>query len=51
MSIMHRLLCQKVRQKISVIITLTFDDITKIVHFGILLQVLSLRQQKQKCLF
>ena len=39
---------QKIRQKISVIKTnsfdwelLTFDDITKIVHFGILIHVLS----------
>ena len=35
----HQLLRQKVRQKISVIKTNTCDDITKIVHFGILIQV------------
>ena len=27
------------------------DDITKIIHYGISIQVLSWRQQKQKCLF
>ena len=32
---------QKVRQKISVVKTNTFDDIIKIVHFGILIHVLS----------
>ena len=42
MSIMDRqLLRQKVCQKISVIKTNTCDDITKIVHFSILIQVLS----------
>ena len=42
MSIMARqLLGQKILQKISVIKTYTFDDITKIVHFGILIHVLS----------
>ena len=46
-----QLLCQKISQKISVIKTDTCDDITKIVHFGILIHVLSLRQQKNKCLF
>ena len=35
------LLRQKVRQKISVIKTNTGDDITKIVHFGILIRALS----------
>ena len=50
----RQLLRQKIRQKISVIKTnsfdwelLTFDDIKKIVHFGILIHVLS---WKQKCL-
>ena len=52
MSILDRqLLHQKVSQKTSVIKTNTCDDITKIVHFGILIHILSLRQQKQKCLF
>ena len=38
----RQLLRQKVcRQKISVIKTNTSDDITKIVHFGILIHVLS----------
>ena len=37
----RQLLCQKVRQKISVIKINTCDDITKIVHFGILIHVLS----------
>ena len=44
----RQLSCQKIRQKISVIKTnsfdwelLTFDDIKKIVHFGILIHVLS----------
>jgi hypothetical protein len=37
----RHLLRQKVRQKISVIKTNTFDDIKKIVHFGILIHVLS----------
>ena len=51
-SIMDRqLLCQKVCQKISLIKTNTCDDITKIVHFGILIHALSGRQQKHKCLF
>ena len=36
----RHLLCQKVCQKISVIKTNTLDDIKKIVHFGILIQVL-----------
>ena len=41
-SIMDRpLLQQKVRQKISVIKKNTCDDITKIVHFGILIHILS----------
>ena len=31
--------------------TNTSDDITKKAHFGILIHVLSWRQQKQKCLF
>ena len=35
------LLPQKVRQKISVIKTNTFDDMKEIVHFGILIHVLS----------
>ena len=35
------LLHQKVRQKLSVIKTNAFDDIKKIVHFGILIHVLS----------
>ena len=46
-----QLLCQKICQKISVIKTDTSDDITKIVHFGILIHVLSCRQQKHNCLF
>jgi hypothetical protein len=37
----RHLLRQKVGQKISVIKTNTFDDIKKIVHFGILIHVLS----------
>ena len=44
----RQLSCQKIRQKISVIKTnsfdwelLTFDDIKKIVHFAILIHVLS----------
>ena len=37
----RHLLCQNVRQKISVIKTNTFDDIKKIVHFGILIHILS----------
>ena len=37
----RQLLRQKVHQKISVIKINTCDDITKIVHFGILIQVLS----------
>ena len=44
----RQLFCQKIRQKISVIKTnsfdwelFTFDDIKKIVHFGILIHVLS----------
>ena len=37
----RHLLRQKVHQKISVIKTNTFDDIEKIVNFGILIQVLS----------
>jgi hypothetical protein len=37
----RHLLHQKVRQKISVIKTNTFDDTKKIVHFGILIHVLS----------
>ena len=41
---------QKVRQKISVIKTNTFDDIKKIVQFGILIHALSQQQQKHKCL-
>ena len=36
-----QLLCQKICQKISVIKTDTSDDITKIVHFGILIHVWS----------
>ena len=47
----RQLLHQNVRQKVSVIKTNTCDDITKIVHFGILINVLSWRQQKHKCLF
>ena len=46
----RHLLHQKVLQKISVIKTNTFDDIKKIVHFGILIHVLSWRQKKHKCL-
>ena len=38
---------QKIRQKLSVIKTNTSDDIKKIVHFGILIHILS---WKQKCL-
>ena len=34
------------RQRISVIKTNSFDDIKRIVHFGILIHVLSSRQQK-----
>ena len=42
MSIKDRqLIRQKVRQKISVIKTNTCDDITKTVHFGNLIHVLS----------
>ena len=44
----RQLSCQKISQKISVIKTnsfdwelLTFDDIKKVVHFGILIHVLS----------
>jgi hypothetical protein len=37
----RHLLRQKVCQKISVIKTNTFDDIKKIVHFGILIHVMS----------
>jgi hypothetical protein len=37
----RHLLRQKVHQKISVIKTNTLDDIKKIVHFGILIHVLS----------
>jgi hypothetical protein len=37
----RHLLRQKFRQKISIIKTNTFDDIKKIVHFGILIHVLS----------
>ena len=37
----RHLLHQKVRQKISVVKTNTFDDIKEIVHFGILIHVLS----------
>ena len=37
---------KKIRQKISVVKTNTSDDIKKIVHFGILIHVLSWRQQK-----
>ena len=49
MSILDRqLLHQKVSQKTSVIKTNTCDDITKIVHFGILIHVFSWRQQKTK---
>ena len=35
------LLRQKVRQKISVIKTNTFDDVKRMVHFGILIHILS----------
>ena len=43
MSIMHRqLLRHKVGQKISIIKTNICNDVTKIVHFGILIYVLSL---------
>ena len=45
------LLRQKVGQIFSVIKTNTFDDITKIVNFGILINVLSWRQENQTCLF
>ena len=38
-------------QNISIIKTNTFDDIKKKVHFGIIVQFLSWRQQKHKCLF
>ena len=42
MSIIDRqLLRQKFHQKISVIKTNTCDDITKVVHFGILIPLLS----------
>ena len=37
----RHLLRQRVRQKVTVIKTNTFDDIKKIVHFGILIHVLS----------
>ena len=37
----HQLSRQKIRQKISVIKLFTFDDIKKIVHFGILIHNLS----------
>ena len=47
----RQLLRQSVHQKISAIKTNTCDDIAKIVHFGILIHVLSRRQQKHKCLF
>jgi hypothetical protein len=36
---------QKVRQKISVIKTNTFDDIKKVVHFGILIPVKTAKTQ------
>jgi hypothetical protein len=42
----RHLLRQKVRQNISVIKTNTFEDIKKVVHFGILIHILSRRQQK-----
>ena len=41
---------QKIRQKLSVIKTNTSDDIKKIVHFGILIHILSWKQKKHKCL-
>ena len=37
----RQLLRRKVRQKIIVIITITFDDIKKIVHFGFMIHDLS----------
>ena len=37
---------QKIRQKLSVIKTNTSDDIKKIVHFGILIHILSWRQKE-----
>ena len=37
---------QKIHQKFSVIKTDSSDDIKKIVHFGILIHILSWRQQK-----
>ena len=43
----RHLLRQNVRQKISVIKTNTFDDVKKIVHFGILIHILSWTQKKQ----
>ena len=46
----RQLVRQKNRWKISVIKTNSFVDIKKIVHFGILILVLSWRQQKHKCL-
>ena len=46
----RHLLWQKVHQKISVIKTITFDNIKKIVQFGILIHALSQQQQKHKCL-
>ena len=41
---------KKIRQKFSVIKTNTSDDIKKIVHFGILIHILSWKQKKHKCL-
>ena len=45
------MITSKSSSKISVIKTNTCDDLTKIVHFGILILVLSWRQQNHKCLF
>ena len=41
---------QKIRQKLSVIKTNTSNDIKRIVHFGILIHILSWKQKKNKCL-
>ena len=46
----RQLLRQKIRQKFSVIKTNFSDDIKKIVHFGILIHILSSKQKLHKCL-